>query len=69
MKQKYRFIFRYDGELGQTLHECRPGDADRIAAQLARVIGRRYKAADVVCIWRGPASDAVPRKLIAEVSA
>ena len=39
MKQKFRFIFRFDGELGQTLHDCRPGDADRVAAQLARKVG------------------------------
>lgn len=69
MKRKYRFIFRYDGELVQTVHECRPGDADRIAEQLAHVIGKRFQAEDVVCIWRGPAEDAVPRRLIAEATA
>ena len=69
MKQKFRFIFRFDGELGQTLHECRPGDADRVAAQLAQKVGERYGAVDVVCVWHGRASDAVPRRLIAEASA
>ena len=69
MKQKHRFIFLYDGELGQTIAECRPGDVERIARQLARVIASKYHAEDVVCVWHGPAECGLPKKLLSEVSA
>lgn len=69
MKHNYRFIFRYDGELGQVIRACRPGDAERYARQLARAIAEKYTAADVVCVWHGPAESKLPKKLLAEASA
>lgn len=69
MKQKFRFIFRFDGELGQVIRACRPGDAERYARQLARAIAEKYTAADVVCVWHGPAESKLPKKLLAEASA
>jgi len=69
MKQRHRFIFLYDGEVGQVFADCRPGDAERIARQLAREVAAKYHAADVRCVWHGAEDDPVPRKLLSEVSA
>lgn len=68
-KTTYRFIFRYDGELGQVVRECRPGQADTLARDLARRIGKEYRAEDVTCVWKGPAGSSLPWRMTTELLA
>lgn len=66
----YRFIFRTgSGETCEVKHDCRPGDAENCARKMARLVGKKLKEEEVICIWAKPADWKVPPELTMEVRA
>ena len=66
-KQDYRFIFRFNGEIGEVRRTVNAGMAEVSARDLAELVGKKYGAEDVECVWAGPVGAQLPKRLIREL--
>lgn len=66
-RQRYKFLFRVDGEPVMVVHDTRPGDAENCARKMARIIAKKEHAAEVACIWKGPEDEKIPEKIREEI--
>ncbi|MBQ3955242.1 MAG: hypothetical protein II680_05080, partial [Clostridia bacterium] len=41
-------------------HETRPGDAENTARRIARMLAKKEKASEVICLYKGPADERIP---------
>ena len=65
---QYRYLFRLaDGEIVEVRHETRAGDVEECARKLARLVGKRERSSEVVCVWKGPAGERVPIEIRREM--
>lgn len=66
--QKYKYLFRLDGgEFVIVPHETRPGDAESCARKLAKLLAKRERVSEAVCIWKGPAEEKIPAEIREEI--
>ena len=64
----YRYLFRVDGgEIVEVRHHTRAGDVEECARKLGRLIGKREKASEVICIWKGPDTAPIPAEIRKEM--
>ena len=67
-KLKYKYLFRLDGgDMILVPHETRPGDAENCARKLAKLVAKRERASEAVCIWKGPEDVKIPDQIRAEI--
>lgn len=67
-RQEYRFLLRAPGEgTFQVRHMTRAGDAENCARKIAKLAAKKLGAAEVVCVWKGPTSEEVPREIMKEI--
>lgn len=67
-KQKYKYLFRLDGgDMVLVPHATRPGDAENCARKLAKLVAKREKVSEAVCIWKGPEETKIPDEIRAEI--
>lgn len=66
--QKYKYLFRLDGgEHMLVYHATRPGDAENCARKLAKLVAKREKVSEAVCIWKGPEEQKIPAEIREEI--
>lgn len=66
--QKYKYLFRLDGgEIVLVPHATRPGDAETCARKLAKLVAKREKVSEAVCIWKGPEEQKIPAEIREEI--
>lgn len=66
--QKYKYLFRLDGgEIVLVPHATRPGDAENCARKLAKLVAKREKVSEAVCIWKGPEEQRIPAEIREEI--
>ena len=66
--QKYKYLFRLEGgEIVLVPHATRPGDAENCARKLAKLVAKREKAVEAVCIWKGPEEQKIPAEIRREI--
>ena len=66
--QKYKYLFRLDGgEMVLVPHATRPGDADVCARKLAKLVAKRERVTEAVCVWKGPEDERIPEEIREEI--
>ena len=66
--QAYKYLFRLDGgEIVLVPHATRPGDAENCARKLAKLVAKREKVSEAVCIWKGPEEEKIPAAIREEI--
>jgi len=67
-KVGYKFLFSAPGEeVAVVRHETRPGDAENCARKLAKLVAKKLGWAEARCIWMGPATEEIPKKIKDEI--
>ena len=66
--QRYKYLVRLDGgEHMLVYHATRPGDAENCARKLAKLVAKREKVSEAVCIWKGPEDEKIPAEIREEI--
>ena len=68
-RQEYIFVYRIDAapEVRIVKHETRPGDAENTARRIARMLAKKEKASEVICLYKGPADERIPDDIRGEM--
>lgn len=67
---KMKYLFRLDsGENVLVVHATRPGDAENCARKMARLVAKRFGAAEAVCVWKGSEEERIPEEIRKELMA
>ena len=61
-RMEYIFVYRIDAASEPRIvrHETRAGDAENTARRIARMLAKKHRASEVICIYKGPAGAGIP---------